>query len=37
MTPQIFEAKGIRERKRRGDRRKLSPGTEPAQLPMKFS
>ena len=32
----VFEAMGIRERKRRGDRRELFPGIEPAQLSMKF-
>lgn len=36
LALQVFEAMGIRERKRRGDRRELFPGIEPAQLSMKF-
>jgi len=36
LALQVFEAMGIRERKRRGDRRELFPGIEPEQLSMKF-
>ena len=36
LAAQVFEAMGIRERKKKGDRRELFPGITPEQLSMKF-